>query len=133
MCNLSSYLTPLAIPLGIWCAIWLFWYMIYKLRKLHLYQGFYPHKLISGSELLSKSELLHEVKQLYLHGIIQNLYLGEDYISFEDKGFYWNWIWNIYYIKFSKLDELHYRGTFRIYRYNKRSLETMRAYLSKIG
>lgn len=131
MCNLSSYLTPLAIALGIWCAIWLVWYMIYKLRKLHLYQGFYPHKLISGNELLSGPEILQEIKQLYLHGIIQNLYLGEDYISFEDKGCFWTW--NIYYLKFSKLDELHYRGAFRIYQCHKTNLETMRAYLSKIG
>ncbi|MCK9583708.1 MAG: hypothetical protein M0R69_02205 [Candidatus Cloacimonetes bacterium] len=105
--------------------------MIYKLRKLHLYQGFYPHKLISGSELLSGAELLHEIKQLYLQGIIQNLYLGEDYISFEDKGCFWPW--NIYYIKFSKLDELHYRGAFRIYQYNRRNLEAIRAFLSKVG
>lgn len=131
MSNVSPFFTGAAIGIGIWCATWLILYMIYKLRKLHLYQGFYPHKLISGSELLSDAELLHEIKQLYLQGIIQNLYLGEDYISFEDKGCFWPW--NIYYIKFSKLDELHYRGAFRIYQYNGRNLEAIRAFLSKVG
>ena len=131
MCNSSYFLTAFTISLGTYCAIWLVCYMIYRLRKLHLYQGFYPHKIISGSELLTKSELLHEIKQLYLQGIIQNLYLGEDYISFEDKGYLWTW--NIYYLKFSKLDELHYRGAFRVYQYQKKNLETMRAYLSKVG
>ncbi|MCB5262955.1 MAG: hypothetical protein M0Q16_08260 [Candidatus Cloacimonetes bacterium] len=131
MTNLLFFLTAVAIPLGISAAIWLFWYMIYKLRKLQVYKGFYPHKVILGEELLTIEEIIFDIKDLYLHGIVKNLHVGEDYLSFEDNGCFWPW--NIYYIKFSKLDELHYRGAFRIYQYNRRNLEAIRAFLSKVG
>ncbi len=133
MTNLSFFLTAFAIAIGIQTVVWLVWYLVFKLRKLHIYKGFCPHKLLSGKELLSVEGLMQDIRQLYLHGKIKNLYLGEDYISFEDKSLSaWTGFWNIYYIKYSKLDELHYRGTFRIYRNNKKSLETMRAFLSKV-
>ncbi|MCB5265982.1 MAG: hypothetical protein PHT37_04310 [Candidatus Cloacimonetes bacterium] len=135
MTAFSFFLTGFAIAIGIQTAFWLVRYMVFKLRKLHIYKGFCPHKLLSGKELLSVEGMMHDIRQLYLHGKIKNLYLGEDYISFEDQTFYGplSGFWNIYYIKYSQLDELHYRGTFRIYQNNKKSLETMRAYLSKIG
>jgi hypothetical protein len=107
--------------------IWGVQFLIYKMRALYRFNDIYPQRSLCGAETDPK-RLLEKIQRLYLAKLITNLYLEEDYISFEDRSIFPQH--NIYYIRFAKPDSLYYRGSFHKYRFNRNRLESVVAYLS---
>ncbi|MCB5251978.1 MAG: hypothetical protein RBR69_07045 [Candidatus Cloacimonadaceae bacterium] len=100
---------------------------IHRFKRLNVFKGSYFNRTLASNPERSVQEIIDEVKLLYLHGRIQDMYLHEDYICFQDPGCSGDR--NVYYIKLSELDKLYYRGVNRVYKANKRNLESVLFYL----
>ena len=124
------YFISIIIPISIVVLYRALVYTINPYRSLQLYKTFYPFHKLELKEYFTKEEIIEQIRLLFRSGQVKNLYINSQYISFEDAG----WIFterNIYYIVFSDITNLHYRGTNRVYSINKAKLNTMICYLSK--
>jgi len=89
----------------------------------------YPVSNLPGEPISDPDRVMEKIRQLYLAKIITNLYLDDDYISFEDRCL--NHVHNIYYFRFSKPGNLYYRGLFTKYHFNRSKLRSIAAFLSE--
>ncbi|MDZ4182770.1 MAG: hypothetical protein U1B83_07840 [Candidatus Cloacimonadaceae bacterium] len=122
---MSPYL--LIVPLSLGVLNLLVELAIARYKKLNVFRGSYFYKSLGAMPGRSVEDVIADVKHLYLGAKVHHLYINAEYICFEDPGFFGRR--NVYYIKLSELDKLYYRGVNRVYKANKRNLETISFFL----
>jgi hypothetical protein len=122
-------IVSIVIYLVFYLAVVLIIFALAKMRGLHLYKDLYPVCNLPGGPISDPDRVMEKIRQLYLAKIITNLYLDDDYISFEDHCL--NHVHNIYYYRFSKPGNLYYRGLFTKYHFNRSKLRSIAAFLSE--
>ena len=98
-------------------------FYLYKHKTHFILKGFYPYKLLPSTNLLPINDLIESLKLLYLNGKVHKLFINDEYVSFEDRGYFQKK--NVYYIVFTETNKIYYRGTIRVFNVNKINLETI--------
>ena len=106
-------------------------FYLYKHKTNFILRGFYPSKLLSSTNLLPIKDIIESLKLLYLNGKVHKLFVNDEYICFEDRGYFQ--INNVYYIKITETNKIYYRGTIRVFKINKINLETIVFILSDVS
>jgi hypothetical protein len=116
-----------ALIVLVWLFIWWLRYTISRIRVKRALSDILSQRQLSDA--LDKQQVIEKVKTLYLHSRIDNVFINDEYISFEDiQGL--STTWNVYFIKFSSPSILRYRGFIMRYRINLEKLESLVFFLS---
>jgi hypothetical protein len=76
-------------------------------------------------------DIIEALKLLYLNGKVHKLFINDEYISFEDRGYFQKR--NVYYIVFTETNKIYFRGTLRVFKVNKINLETIICFLTDVS
>jgi len=106
-------------------------FYLYKHKTHFILRGFYPSKLLPSTNLLPTKDLIESLKLLYLNGKVHKLFVNDEYVSFEDRGYFQKR--NVYYIVFAETNKIYYRGTVRVFNVNKINLETIYFILTDVS